>query len=72
MGDATLYVVRVWRESGFRASVRRVDDEDTRMFNTAADMARYFDESVPGTEAPAAATRGDAKAKQQGGDTCEF
>jgi hypothetical protein len=48
MGETRLFVVRVWREAdGFRASVRRVDDEDTRLFRGAAELARYLDGCAP-------------------------
>lgn len=47
MGETTLFVVRVWRETdGFRAAVRRVDDEDTRLFRAAGEVARYLEASV--------------------------
>jgi hypothetical protein len=44
VGETVLYVVRVWRETdGFRAAVRRVEDEDTRLFRAAEDVARYLE-----------------------------
>jgi hypothetical protein len=47
LSDSTLFVVRVWRQhEAFRASVRRVDDEDTRLFDAAIDLARYLEGSV--------------------------
>lgn len=47
MGETTLFVVRVWRETdGFRAAVRRVDDEDTRLFRAAGEVACYLEASV--------------------------
>jgi hypothetical protein len=46
MTAAALFIVRVWRRDGFRASVRRVDDEDTRLFAAACELARYLEASV--------------------------
>jgi len=47
VSDSTLFVVRVWRQwASFRASVRRVDDEDTRLFEKATDVARYLETSA--------------------------
>lgn len=44
MFDPQLFVVRIWREiaGGFRASVRRVDEEETRHFNQPDEVARFF------------------------------
>jgi hypothetical protein len=51
VSETALYVVRVWRETdGFRAAVRRVDDEDTRLFHAAADVARYLEASAPAVD----------------------
>jgi len=45
--SSTLFVVRVWRAgAAFRASVRRVDDEEARMFHEAAALARYLESSA--------------------------
>jgi hypothetical protein len=45
---STLFVVRVWRQCrAFRASVRRVEDEDTRWFETADAVASYLESSTP-------------------------
>jgi hypothetical protein len=49
---ASLFVVRVWRADGFRASVRRVDDEDTRWFKSAADVATYLEMSCKEEKRP--------------------
>lgn len=43
MQGATLFVVRVWMADGFRASVRRVDDEDTHWFTSATEVTRYLE-----------------------------
>ena len=54
MSDSRLFVVRVWRQwTSFRASVRRVDDEEAQLFSTAAEVARYLEQSAP-AEPPAA------------------
>jgi hypothetical protein len=61
MGVSDLFVVRVWRPraGGFRASVRRVDEEETRLFTEPADVAQFLDvcatDEAPGKSAPAAA-----------------
>jgi hypothetical protein len=52
MGESTLFVVRVWQRDGFRASVRRVDDEDTRLFGAADELARYLEASARPDDAP--------------------
>jgi hypothetical protein len=44
MTETTLFLVRVWRQvTAFRASVRRVEGEDTQLFESAYDMAHYLD-----------------------------
>ncbi len=41
--ETELFVVHVWRQhTRFRASVRRVDREETQLFTTAAQLARYL------------------------------
>lgn len=41
--ETQLFVVHVWRQrTRFRASVRRVDDEQTQLFTNATQLARYF------------------------------
>jgi hypothetical protein len=47
MDQATLFVVRVWRQrQAFRASARRVDDEDTRLFVAAAELVDFLEASA--------------------------
>jgi hypothetical protein len=54
VSESTLFVVRVWRQwASFRASVRRVDDEDTRFFEQASDVARYLETSAVPAGKPA-------------------
>lgn len=56
MGETALYVVRVWRETdGFRAAVRRVEDEDTRLFDDATEVARYLEASAASATQPTCA-----------------
>jgi hypothetical protein len=44
--ETQLYVVHVWRQRArFRASVRRVDCEETRLFTTPTQLARYLAEA---------------------------
>jgi len=51
--DPELFVVRVWRElaSGFRASVRRVDEEQTHHFSQPEEMARFLSGAIEPTSA---------------------
>jgi hypothetical protein len=42
MGDPILFVVRVWSDQGFRASVRHVESDDVRLFARAIDVACYL------------------------------
>jgi hypothetical protein len=43
MNPVRLFVVRVWRRShGFRAAVRRVDDDQTRMFTIPQQLVDYL------------------------------
>jgi hypothetical protein len=41
MGDSTLFIVRIWRQvtGGFRASVRKVDDDESHLFTAVFDAA---------------------------------
>jgi hypothetical protein len=56
MDDATLFLVRVWHQgqAGFRASARRVDEEDAHLFAETDALARYL------ADAPIAAAPADA------------
>lgn len=41
--ETQLFVVHVWRQRAcFRASVRRVDREETQVFTTPTQLARYL------------------------------
>lgn len=51
MDDSALFVVRVWRGAAFRASVRRVDDEDTRLFDVPEELVRYLAEAFAARDA---------------------
>jgi hypothetical protein len=42
MEESTLFVVRVWQLCGFRASARRVDDDQTYFFESSADLAAHL------------------------------
>lgn len=44
MVESELFVVRVWRQlsSGFRASVRRVDEDQTHHFSRPEEMALFL------------------------------
>ena len=67
MDDAILFLVRVWHQgqAGFRASARRVDEEDAHLFAEADALARYLADApiavVPPAPAIAPNTSGDAR-----------
>ena len=44
MSDPELFVVRIWRQlaGGFRASVRRVDEDETRHFSQPDEVTRFL------------------------------
>jgi hypothetical protein len=47
MSQSQLYLVRVWSvREGFRADVREVSSEDTRVFSSHHELARFFFERV--------------------------
>jgi hypothetical protein len=48
VSDPELFVVRVWRQlaSGFHASVRRVDQEQTHHFSQPSEIARFLSEAT--------------------------
>lgn len=55
MTDPELFVVRVWRrlEGRFRASVRRVDEEETRHFSRPDEVTQFLsDAAAPVAPAP--------------------
>jgi hypothetical protein len=55
MTDPELFVVRVWRllEGRFRASVRRVDEEETRHFSHPDEVTQFLsDAAAPTAPAP--------------------
>ncbi len=66
MDDATLFLVRVWHrgQAGFRASARRLDEEDAHLFAEANALARYLTEApvavAPRSSDIVANTSGDA------------
>ena len=63
MTDPELFVVRIWRQiaGGFRASVRRVDEDEARHFTQPADVTQYLSAAA----APADATDDVARAGVQ-------
>lgn len=43
MDDAALFLVRVWHgRAGFRASARRLDEEQAHLFGAPDELARYL------------------------------
>jgi hypothetical protein len=61
MGDSILFVVRVWSDGGFRASVRNVDDENTQLFGAADELARYLEAATGAQGAPLSRVGGELK-----------
>ncbi len=52
MDDAALFFVRVWHgRSGFRASARRLDEEQAHLFAASEELARYFAQASADTVA---------------------
>jgi hypothetical protein len=41
--DTRTYVVRVWKNGGFMAALRRVDEEKAVHFDDAASLSRYLE-----------------------------
>lgn len=46
MTDPEIFIVRIWRQlaGGFRASVRRVDEEQVHFCTAADQVARFFEQ----------------------------
>jgi hypothetical protein len=44
MSESELFLVRVWRHfsGAFRAAVRRIDDEEPRLFTTPGEVAHFL------------------------------
>jgi hypothetical protein len=43
MDDAALFLVRVWHgRAGFRASARRLDEEQAHLFSAPEELARHL------------------------------
>lgn len=49
MTDPEIFIVRIWRQlaGGFRASVRRVDEEQPHLFTAATQVARFLEQVEP-------------------------
>ena len=49
MTDPEIFVVRIWRQlaGGFRASVRRVDEDQPHLFTAATQVARFLEQVEP-------------------------
>lgn len=47
--EPTIYIVQVWRDGGFRASLRAVDEPGLHWFDAPEPLARWLD----GRSAPA-------------------
>jgi len=56
MDEVDLYLVRVWHQPAFRASVRRVGVESARFFSDPAELTGYLrDDRGTQTQPPGAA-----------------
>jgi hypothetical protein len=49
MTDPEIFIVRIWRQlaGGFRASARRVDDEQVHFFTAADEVTRFLEQGEP-------------------------
>ncbi len=52
MTDPEIFIVRIWRQlaGGFRATVRRVDEEQPHHFTAAAQVTRFLEQGEPPVE----------------------
>jgi len=46
MTDPEIFIVRIWRQlaGGFRASVRRADEDQPHLFTAATQVARFLEQ----------------------------
>jgi len=49
--DSRTYVVRIWKQGGFMAALRRVDEETALRFDDAASLSRYLEAEADGLPA---------------------
>ncbi len=51
MTDPEIFIVRIWRQlaGGFRATARRVEDEETRQFSQPEEVTRFLSAAVAPT-----------------------
>jgi hypothetical protein len=70
MAHLKLFVVRIWHPpaGGFRASVRRIDDNRMRHFVRADELARFLACDSPYERSPEPPT--DSQATPKGGASC--
>ena len=64
MNDPELFVVRIWHRlaSGFRASARRVDEEETHHFSQPEEVTRFLSTAAePGAALSDAAKQAEAQ-----------
>lgn len=49
MTDPEIFIVRIWRQlaGGFRASVRRVDEEEVHLCTAADEVVRFLEQVEP-------------------------
>jgi hypothetical protein len=48
MEDPRLFLVRVWRQRGFRATARAADEAEAHSFTNAGELGAFFATSAPG------------------------
>lgn len=60
MVDSQLFVVRIWHAlaGGFRASVRRVDADETHHFDRPEAVTRFLSDESQGPSGPASSADG--------------
>jgi hypothetical protein len=49
--DSRTYVVRIWKQGGFMAALRRVDEETALKFVDAGSLSRYLEAEAAGLRA---------------------
>lgn len=45
--EPAFFIVQVWRDGGFRASLRAVDEAEPHWFSAPEPLARYLAETTP-------------------------
>lgn len=45
--EPAFFIVQIWRDGGFRASLRAVDEAEPRWFSAPESLARYLADAQP-------------------------